>query len=343
MPFYQAIDGTTEVGKRTIDGSLRLRKVLDESVPDKTLDETLIVASWNLREFGGNKSEGRELEPLVYIAEIMSRFDLIAVQEVRSDLTALDALMRVLGGWWKYVVSDVTIGRAGNNERVAFVYDSRKLSFGGLAGELSPEAEKEGDLLKASEAFSRSPFLAGFRAGWFKFTICSLHTYYGTDSPDVPQRAKDMELAAKLLKIRMKHKDRWANNAILLGDFNVFDLKDKTFSGLEKAKFELPAGLRGQYTNVKKDKPFDQMGFVAPDVKRQLNVAKTGVFPFFDHVYRDEDRKQYLPTGTDAKYRQWRTFKMSDHMPIWCELCIDFANDYLTRKREKTSETEKNS
>lgn len=292
--------------------------VLDKTVPDKTLDETLIVASWNLREFGESKSSGRELEPLVYIAEVMSRMDLIAVQEVRRDLTALDGLIRILGGWWKYVVSDVTAGRAGNNERVAFIYDSRKLSFGGLAGELTPEAKKKGKLLVAEEAFSRSPFLAGFRAGWFKSAICSVHTYYGTSSADVPQRAKDSDLAARLLKNRMKQKDRWANNAILLGDFNVFKVGDKTFQGLERADFQIPAGLLGQYTNVNKDKPFDQMGFVAPDVSRQLEVTKTGVFPFFDHVYRMEDRSEYLPQETDAKYKQWRTYKMSDHMPIWC-------------------------
>ncbi len=215
MPFYQAIDGTTQVGKRTIDGCLRLRDALESEISNKTLDSTLLLASWNIREFGGTKSNGRELESLVYIAEIMSRFDLIAVQEVRSDLDHLDQLMRIPGGWWKYLVSDVTIGRSGNNERTAFIYDSRKLSFGGLAGELVPEAKKVNGLLESDEAFSRSPFLAGFRAGWFKFTICSMHMYYGTDSADVPQRAKDAEFAAKLLKLRMKQKDRWAYNAIL--------------------------------------------------------------------------------------------------------------------------------
>ena len=35
-------------------------------------------------------------EALFYLAEIMSRFDLIAVQEVRDDLDALDGLVGIL-------------------------------------------------------------------------------------------------------------------------------------------------------------------------------------------------------------------------------------------------------
>lgn len=343
MPFYQTINGTSKQGKRTIDGCLRLRKALEAEIPQKTLDNTLLVASWNLREFGGNKYKGRDLESLIYIAEILSRFDLVAVQEVRSDLANLEHLMRVLGGWWKFLVSDVTSGRSGNGERTAFIYDSRKLSFGGLAGELVPEAKKVDGLLTSTSAFSRSPYLAGFRAGWFKFTICSMHMYYGKNSADVPQRAKDSELAARLLKKRMKESDRWANNVILLGDFNVFKLEDKTFEALSKEEYDIPTRLKGKYTNVKQDKPFDQMAFIAPDVKHQLDAAAAGVFPFFDYVYREEDHLEYLPEDSLRKYKTWRTYKISDHLPIWCELQIDFAKEYLQAKRKMKSETDRNS
>lgn len=342
MPFYQAIDGTTKEGKRTIDGCLRLREALTDLIPERTIDSSLLLGSWNLREFGGNKSGGRETESLMYIAEIMSRLDLIAIQEVRDNLAALDGLMRIMGGWWKFLVSDVNMGQAGNSERVAFIYDSRKISFGGLAGELVPPSKSNGKTFTA-DAFSRSPFLAGFRAGWFKFTICSIHTYYGTNNKKVLQRIRDSEMAAELLKQRMKQKDRWANNAILLGDFNVFDLEDETFAGLTRANFAIPEGLRGEYTNVNRDKPFDQMGFIAPDVAHQLEVARTGVFPFFDYVYRLEDHRTYQPKLTEGKYKQWRTFKMSDHLPIWCELKIDFSENYLAKKRNEKSELSRNS
>ena len=35
---------------------------------------------------------------------------------------------------------------------------------------------------------------------------------------------------------------------------------------------------------------------------------------------REEKRK---------KYRDWRTYQMSDHLPMWVELRIDFGDDYL--------------
>jgi endonuclease/exonuclease/phosphatase family metal-dependent hydrolase len=332
MPFYKNLDNTQITDRQTAEGLLRLKPALDTAIPAKTVDSTLMLASWNLREFGGTKSGGRDKEALFYIAEIISRFDLVAVQEVRDNLDALDGLMEILGSWWKYLVSDVTLGVQGNQERSAFIYDTRKLSFGGLAGELLPPVIKKDGTLNASFAAARTPFLAGFRAGWFKFTICTQHLYYGESKADDPQRQKEAEMVVSLLKDRMKSKDRWANNSILLGDFNVFTTNDKTFMALEKGNFKLPAGLRGKYTNANLDKPFDQMAFLAPDVERQIQTVRAGVFPFYKLVYRDEDQARYLPDGNLRTYKEWRTYKMSDHLPIWVELGVDFGTEYLERK-----------
>ena len=133
MPDYKNIDSNTPEGRRTANNLLTLKVELDNAIPSKTVDSTLLLATWNIREFGGTKSGGREEEPLYYIAEIISRFDIVAVQEVRDNLDALDRLMSILGRWWTYLVSDVTLGRQGNNERHAYIYDTRKISFGGLA------------------------------------------------------------------------------------------------------------------------------------------------------------------------------------------------------------------
>jgi endonuclease/exonuclease/phosphatase family metal-dependent hydrolase len=104
-------------------------------------------------------------------------------------------------------------------------------------------------------------------------------------------------------------------NAVLLGDFNVFTTNDATFKAIEKADFEIPAGLKSIRTPIWTT--VDQMAFLAPDVKSQVSVAKAGVFPFSTRCTYD-DQATYLP---DAKtYREWRTHKMSDHLPIWVEL-----------------------
>jgi endonuclease/exonuclease/phosphatase family metal-dependent hydrolase len=334
MPFYKNLNSQIPADRQTAAGLLRLKAALDQAVPAKSLDLTLLLASWNVREFGGSKYGGRSKEALFYIAEILSRFDLIAVQEVHDNLDALDELMNILGGWWKYLVSDVTQGRQGNQERHAFIYDTRKLTFGGLAGELVPPAVKTGGTLSASHLAARTPFLAGFRAGWFKFTICTQHLYYGEAKADDPQRLKEAEMVVDLLKERMTSKDRWANNAILLGDFNVFSTDDQTFKALEKGKFNIPKGLRGKYTNANLDKPYDQMAFLAPDIDRQIkdDQIKAGIFPFYPHVFRDTDLTTYLPAGDMKAYKDWRTYQMSDHLPIWVELGVDFGAAYLQKK-----------
>lgn len=186
--------------------------------------------------------------------------------------------------------------------------------------------------MSAEFAFARSPYLVGFQAGWFKFTICAQHLYYGESKPDDVQRLAEAKAVTKLLKQRMKSKDRWANNAILIGDFNIFTTKDKTFLALEEEDFYIPAGLKGKYTNAKLDKPFDQIAFLAPDVDQQISDALTGIFPFFVHVYRDSDQASYSPDKSQKEYEEWRTYKMSDHLPVWMELGVDFGTDYLTRK-----------
>ena len=68
---------------RTANNLLRLRGRLDRDIPKKTATDTLLLATWNIREFG----DSRRKESLFYIAEIIARFDLVAVQEVSADLT----------------------------------------------------------------------------------------------------------------------------------------------------------------------------------------------------------------------------------------------------------------
>jgi len=337
MPFYNTLDSKKSDDRRTASGLLRLREALDSKIPAKTLDDTLLVASWNLREFGGAKYGGRTREALFYIAEVIDRFDLVAVQEVRDDLRALDQLMVILGSWWKYVITDVTGGRQGNSERLAFVYDQRKLSFGGLAGEVAPDmVKRSAGGLAADFAFARSPYMVGFRAGWFKFSICTGHLYYGESKPDDPQRLAEMETVVELLQERIKSADRWAKNVILLGDFNIFSELDKTFAALTGAFRKAPA-LDKSRSNQGRTKAFDQIAFLAPDVHSQLEKAKGGVFDFYEYVYRTQDRTEYAKEDI-TKFKDWRTYQMSDHLPIWIEVRIDFGIDYLKRKADPAAE-----
>ena len=83
---YALIFPEMKVGekKRAIENLLELREGLRKEIVEKKADENLLVASWNIKEFGHTKQ--RLDESYIYIAEILSRFDLIAIQEVKSTL-----------------------------------------------------------------------------------------------------------------------------------------------------------------------------------------------------------------------------------------------------------------
>lgn len=71
--------------------------------------------------------------------------------------------MQVLGKDWAFLVTDVTQGQEGNNERLAFVFDTKRVRPSGLACELVVAAEDEGiseNTLKTQ--FARTPYAASF-------------------------------------------------------------------------------------------------------------------------------------------------------------------------------------
>ena len=100
MPFYKDIDANTAEGRRTVERVLQLRQQLDEAIPEKSAEKRLLLATWNIREFDSPAYGERLTEAFYYIAEIISRFDLVALQEIRQDLRALDRLMNILGSNW---------------------------------------------------------------------------------------------------------------------------------------------------------------------------------------------------------------------------------------------------
>jgi endonuclease/exonuclease/phosphatase family metal-dependent hydrolase len=350
MPFYYKIKEKTPEGKRTAQRLLDLRARLSHDVPPRDLNEHLLLATWNLREFDSTKYGKRTPESYQYIAEIVSHFDLVAVQEVRDDLKALEKLQDVLGAWWKYVVTDVTEGTAGNRERMAFLYDSRKVRYGGLAGEVVLPPERSGrNTYTPRNQLARTPFICGFSASWFKFMLCTVHILYGKDKANDPRRVREITLLSEFLAKRAKHKAAWAPNLILLGDFNIYDPKDLTMQAILDNGFEVPPALQEvPGSNVKGNRHYDQIAFMT--MRNQLlSTGRAGVLNFFDTVYKDDDEEEYRPamgekyekkkTGVKRTqkektrhYKQWRTFQMSDHYPMWVELKTDFGEEYLRAK-----------
>jgi hypothetical protein len=66
MPDYAWIDPTKD--KRTAEGLLRLKDgLITEGIPARTVQDTLLLATWNLWEFGQSMYGYRSKEALAYI------------------------------------------------------------------------------------------------------------------------------------------------------------------------------------------------------------------------------------------------------------------------------------
>lgn len=108
-------------------------------------------------------------------------FDVIALQEVLRDTAALRYLMsHFLGPRWAVLLTDASGGDKGNSERLAYLYDTRRVVLSGLAGEIVLPPTPEG----LPEQFDRTPFIAGFRAGNEHFTLLTAHIRYGSVPAD---------------------------------------------------------------------------------------------------------------------------------------------------------------
>lgn len=342
MPYYSPIRKirSKEERLRVIDNLLLLRKQLDKEIPAKTATDTLLLATWNIREF----SDNRTTESLYYIAEIISRFNLIAIQEVSSNLKGLQKLVSILGHNWDYIVTDSTDGSAGGGERTAFLYDTNKIFFKKMAGEIVLPKEK---LIQGELQFARTPFCVSFQAGWFDFCLATVHIYYGKSSGVDPRRVAEIEAIAKFLTKRSQKENI---SYVLLGDFNIPKCGDETMLALERNGFSIPDCIKEHPTDLGATKHYDQIAF---NLKLDKNMTlfsevdqKAGAFNFTKSVYKPEDLSVYKP-HFDKKYTEgktdkevekyymssWRTFQMSDHLPLWVELKVDFSDQYLMRLR----------
>lgn len=326
--------------KRTVGGLKELRTGFENKVPRKG-PGSLLLATWNIREFGGTKYGGRMPDAEFFIAECLNHFDLIAVQEVRRDLNALRRVMRLLGPQWDVVFTDVSYTQGGNSERLAFLFDKNQVFFTGLAGELVLPPEKAQVFVQVA----RTPFICGFQAGWAKFNLCTVHVYYGKGDEN-PRRVAEINETGRLLAkkatdyINTEKRIAYApENLVILGDFNIAKHTHKTFDALTKNKFIIPEALqRLPGSNVSHDKFYDQIAFF--EQTEGLTCTSAGVFDFYEYVYNNEALYKKQAGQTNARnFKEWRTYQMSDHLIMWAQFDVDKTGSYLEAVVEDLAET----
>jgi endonuclease/exonuclease/phosphatase family metal-dependent hydrolase len=204
--------------------------------------------------------------------------------------------------------------------------------------------------------FARTPYIVYFQSGWLKVALCTVHIYYGDDkegSLKMERRRREIAaLSAALAEKAAELNDSDADSYfVALGDFNIVGRDHGTMAALESNNFVVPDEIKQipAGTNVKRDKYYDQIAFWKGETRRpqrfraytSMKVVRAGVFDYFDYVFRagskdpggDEERfyTQLMQDvlGDTWAYKTWRTYQMSDHLPMWVEFQADFSDDYL--------------
>lgn len=371
---------TPDVRRRTVDGLRALRKRIRETMPGTTLHDTLVLGTWNIRNFDDNRfGHGPRIkESMYFLAEVASAFDVLAVQEICRDLGPLKQLVRLLGPNYDYIVTDVAEQDGGNRERLGFLYNKAKVRFKGVAGEMVlPVKDLIGHGGKRLQP-ARSPFGCEFQAGWFRFLFTTVHIYFGKESRGTPEYARRVaEIDAVAANIAQRA-EKEPCSYILVGDFNIDKMGDPSGNALVRNGFQAAQNNMG--SNADRTKFYDQISWLPrkgtvrqtrsgrnqgvldvlpavmgedrfPDyrkaveatVRGQLDKARTERAELAakgkDSAAADKriDKLEALLADADGLkdyyLKIWRTFQISDHLPLWVELSIDFSAEYLTRLR----------
>ncbi|TET50617.1 MAG: hypothetical protein E3J64_08010 [Anaerolineales bacterium] len=304
------------------------RRIVASGLPDKHSDSNLLVGTWNIRALGGfhdgwDENPGspkRTLRSLASIAELIRHFDVIAIQEVKRNTSAIRALLSdFLGPNWGMIVSDVTAGSGGNAERLAFIYDRRRVQPSGLAGEivLPPLAGPDSTTLPA-EQFARTPYIVGFVAGGERFVLLTVHIKYGDVPEDrLPELRAIADYAANEIRDRARIGEAEEANLIVLGDFNIDKRGDNPlFQAFVSTELFVPLGLMGLKTTYGSEpKYYDHIAWFRGDFDLDY-TGRAGVIDFAGAVYQELTTRQM-------------SYRVSDHFPLWVEFITDRSSRHM--------------
>ncbi|MFO0615261.1 MAG: endonuclease/exonuclease/phosphatase family protein [Polyangiaceae bacterium] len=285
-----------------------LRERIDASAIPAPRRGHLRIATWNIREFGRRP---RRPESLRYIAEILGQFDLVSIVELRENLAELAVVLGHLGPSWRALFTAPVFDAGGNRERIAYVFDSRRVTHTGLASMAVAPRTKRGTEYLAKICWWRPPFLASFRAGEAELLLLTAHIRWGTT---VAERLPEIALLAKWIETELS-KDPYAHarDTIVTGDFNVTSVRSSLYDALLGHGLEVPAGLVGVHgSNLAKNKRYDQI-LRAPG-GRSAFTGRGGALDFC--TGRGGMRALYPPSVSAREF----TYELSDHLPLWSEL-----------------------
>ena len=279
----------------------KLQKVIRKSkVSRRSRTNNLLILTWNIKKFSGEKSD----KAVKYIAAIIKKFDVIAIQEVMNDLRGIEKLQKALGSSFRFIFSDAS----GNGERLVFCYYKNNVKFTGLAAEIvnNPGHGREKNRNSNLEEFEKKP------SEEFAIKMSALNR------KDVFQ--KMFEIFAKNRRIGKIYAKSTKKEPLKKGDV-VSDAKGKIkleITDIERKNFGKKNPKNGYYVTFKlmhgeavkiiaKDfvLEFDRTPYVASFQKNDCHFIVTNIHIFYGASNQIEYRREEIELL--AKYIDTKT------------------------------------
>lgn len=291
---------------------------LGRRIPRRT-NTSLLLASWNIANLG---AQARQAGHYALIAEIINWFDLVALQEVRDDLGGLNAILDALPNSWRTIFTD----KAGNDERMAFVYRHPKVRLMNMCGEIAIPVSEHGYIKlpgvnRKFSGFDRNPMITAFNVRGFQVGLVNVHLYYGNQDTAAQRRAsmdrRSLEAFAvsRWCDLRRRDTDRYVDHFVALGDFNLprwDDSNDPIRRALMRRGLSRPDHSTRIASAIASDSDYDQILCIPGLLSR---IRETGVFDYDGAIFRDLYESRSL-----ASFHSYLRYYMSDHRPIWSEI-----------------------
>lgn len=296
----------------------RLRKHKKVRAIPKREQGQLLLATWNIANLG---AQDRRDQDLSIIAEVVSWFDIVAVQECRENFGDLFDIHNKLPKSYRVIMSDAS----GNNERMAFLYDSKKLTVLEEIGEIAfPPSRFNSIKLPGINAqfngFDRTPYLAAFSVGDISLMLVNVHLFFGDEKPEsIARRSLETFAVAKWADLRKKSPYSFTRELVALGDFNMPKCEpgDPIYKALTKLGLDLPEHSTQIASSISSDANYDQIAFF-PETSQSRFTGLKGVFDYDAAIFPD-----LWKNGANLKdYKVYLRYYISDHRPMWVQLSI---------------------
>lgn len=286
----------------------------------KEISTNITIASWNIQNFGKKKASDDAV--MTVIADVLSRFDVIAIQEISNlhemsdpgcprnekscpghancDLirNALNDYLNTGGRNYKFLFSPQI-----RDERYLFIYDADTVDLidsGHVVIDLGDDPRTSiCDLSGPLGNMSRQPFYATFKSANFDFTLMTAHTS--------PSRNMQELSALHDFYRQVQDGDPNENDIILLGDLNAdgsyITPSCEVYFEIHTDSFPHSVITCDMKTNVAGGKSYDKI-----------------------ILYDDTYNYEYI-RGSAAVYKQDITKSISDHYLVWATFQTNKPDD----------------